>query len=562
MTVAKNDLSPIAPKDRAIQSDAGPVRKPIQILSANEDHTFTLNDVDLSKLLLRDDVKDLPVAVVSVAGAFRKGKSFLLDFFLRYMRANGSSDWLGDEDVPLQGFSWRGGCERDTTGILIWNEVFKVKTPTGEQMAVLFMDTQGAFDSQSTVKDNATIFALSTMASSIQVYNISQNIQEDDLQHLQLFTEYGRLATEDGGHKGPPFQKLLFLVRDWSYPYDAPYGLEGGEKILERRLAINEKQHPQLQELRQHIRSCFSSIACCLLPHPGLKVATSPLFDGRPKDIEHEFILQLNELVPSLLAPENLVKKKINGKAVTCKELLEYFRAYVNIFGGNELPEPKSILEATAEANNLATISVARDNYNHAMEKICGGDQPYISPRELEDSHHRLKDEAREFFTGTRKMGGEDLCRRYLDKLLEELDDLFVSFQKHNESKNIFAAARTPACLFSVVIFFYLGSGIFALFGIYPLSNLCNLFMGIVLMALIAWMWIQYSGEMREIGHQIDLVANVLWIHILKPVYKAATQGQMAPNHTPLSSPDPSITPKETPSTKLLHSNGENKKMK
>ena len=48
------------------------------------------------------------------------------------------------------------------------------------------LDTQGAFDSQSTVKDCATIFALSTMTSSIQVYNIFHNIQEDDLQHLQV----------------------------------------------------------------------------------------------------------------------------------------------------------------------------------------------------------------------------------------------------------------------------------------------------------------------------------------------------------------------------------------
>ena len=37
------------------------------------------------------------------------------------------------------------------------------------QVAVLLMDTQGAFDNQSTVKDCATIFALSTMTSSIQV---------------------------------------------------------------------------------------------------------------------------------------------------------------------------------------------------------------------------------------------------------------------------------------------------------------------------------------------------------------------------------------------------------
>ena len=48
------------------------------------------------------------------------------------------------------------------------------------------MDTQGTFDSNSTVKDNATVFAMSTMLSSVQIYNLSSNIKEDDLQHLQV----------------------------------------------------------------------------------------------------------------------------------------------------------------------------------------------------------------------------------------------------------------------------------------------------------------------------------------------------------------------------------------
>lgn len=43
----------------------------------------------------------------------------------------------------------------------------------GEDTAIILMDTQGAFDSQSTVKDCATIFALSTMISSLQVCNSS-----------------------------------------------------------------------------------------------------------------------------------------------------------------------------------------------------------------------------------------------------------------------------------------------------------------------------------------------------------------------------------------------------
>ena len=41
---------------------------------------------------------------------------------------------------------------------------------------------------------------------SVLVYNLTQNIQEDDLQHLNMFTEYGRLAMEDTGDT--PFQRL------------------------------------------------------------------------------------------------------------------------------------------------------------------------------------------------------------------------------------------------------------------------------------------------------------------------------------------------------------------
>lgn len=65
-------------------SDLG---QPIQVVLAHPDHTFELNEEALEKILLQDDIKDRSVVVVSVAGAFRKGKSFLLDFFLRYMHS-------------------------------------------------------------------------------------------------------------------------------------------------------------------------------------------------------------------------------------------------------------------------------------------------------------------------------------------------------------------------------------------------------------------------------------------------------------------------------------------
>nr|XP_020482521.1 atlastin-2-like isoform X2 [Labrus bergylta] len=265
-------------EDDLLEEEVG-VARPVQLVVADEEeHSFSLQEAALERLLLQEAVQDLNVVVVCVAGAFRKGKSFLLDFMLRFMYKQCDS-WVGGEEQPLTGFTWRGGCERETTGILAWSEVFVVKKPDGSKVAVLLMDTQGAFDSQSTIKDCATLFALSTMTSSVQVYNLSQNVQEDDLQHLQLFTEYGRLAMEEVYEK--PFQTLMFLIRDWSYPYEHPYGLEGGRSFLEKRLQVKQNQHEELQNVRKHIHSCFSNISCFLLPHPGLKVATNPHFDGR-----------------------------------------------------------------------------------------------------------------------------------------------------------------------------------------------------------------------------------------------------------------------------------------
>jgi len=46
----------------------------------------------------------------------------------------GSQDWLGSEEAPLEGFGWRGGSERDTKGIWMWSEVFLLDGPEGKKV--------------------------------------------------------------------------------------------------------------------------------------------------------------------------------------------------------------------------------------------------------------------------------------------------------------------------------------------------------------------------------------------------------------------------------------------
>lgn len=65
-------------------------------------------------------------------------------------------------------------------------------------------------------------------------------------------------------------------------------------------LQVKQNQHEELQNVRKHIHSCFSNLGCFLLPHPGLKVATNPNFDGRlngRKLFILCFLIQITEIV-------------------------------------------------------------------------------------------------------------------------------------------------------------------------------------------------------------------------------------------------------------------------
>ncbi|XP_077529839.1 uncharacterized protein LOC144142310 isoform X2 [Haemaphysalis longicornis] len=520
----QHDLDPPKENEDATTQQAE-TAQPVEILRITDNHTVELDVEVLRRILLADNVKNKPVVVISVAGGFRKGKSFLLDFFLRYMRSGGTSDWLDDSSLRLGRFSWREVCQRETAGILIWDDVFLVTTSRGRELAVVFMYTQGDFNKEPTSQDSAIVFALSTMISSVQVYNLSRNIQDSDLQHLQPLNEYARLVQQDTGKE--PFQKLLLLVRDWTSRQEAGYGEESGRAVFDRCLQSIERQHKELQHPRMPIQSCFRNITCFLLPHPGPKVATTLSFDGPLSDVASDFTAHLQDLVPSLLAPDNLLVKKINGHEISCQELITHFQVYVNMFMNGNPPEPKSMLEATAEASSLAAVATARDKYTSGMEQLCSGDQPHLSPALLERHHLRLRESAKELFSASQRMPEEE-SQQYLERLTREIDRAYASFAKRNKRKMIFAAVRTPATISIMMLAFYPVSCASALLGVPVLATLSNLLMVLSLITLCLWCYIRYSGKMREVGGQIDAIATIIWTNVLKPLCKTVIQDRKA----------------------------------
>lgn len=72
---------------------------PIQIVIPRNHQTYELEIDELKHILEADSIKDRHIVVVSIAGASRQGKSFLLNFFLKFLYAQVSIHYYNDKNV-------------------------------------------------------------------------------------------------------------------------------------------------------------------------------------------------------------------------------------------------------------------------------------------------------------------------------------------------------------------------------------------------------------------------------------------------------------------------------
>ena len=408
--------------------------------------------------LLSKEVADKPVVVISVAGAFRTGKSFLLNSMTRYLKASDKSRWLDDKS---ESFPWKGGEQAHTNGMTM-SQPIPVTLQSGEEAVLLLMDTQGIFDENSTKTDSTKIFALSTLLSSVQIFNLMQNLKSDDLENLMFFAEYGRLAMENT--EGKPFQNLLFLIRDWPHTQDRALGSQGGTGLVEQRLSGSKEGQVQI---REHIRSCFTSVKGFLLPYPGEKVTGSATFTGDAEDMKPDFTTALEQLMSELLSPESLSVKMNGSRPMTCRQLATLIQTYTDLFRSEKLPDARSILQVVAEASNMAAVNDELLTYTKRMMELLGEDAPRLDEKLLNDERekarkdalksldlqktlndptktedyysHLLLDKIEDWLKTSQSLFKEK-CKRDMDKIQEEnerlVDECISSFDKSMKSVN------------------------------------------------------------------------------------------------------------------------------
>lgn len=416
---------------------------------------------------------------------------------------NLNKDQSEDREKPAS-FGWRGGQERQTTGIWMWSEPFIRKVPSHpEEVAVLLMDTQGMFDNETSMQLTACIFGLSTLISSYQIYNVDKRIQEDNLQHLALFSEYGRMGldpkarpvkekldklssgaaaalnkkeakTEDADAEGEegssnadekksaeedsedlgefinpninkkPFQRLDFLVRDWQNFDEEEDDYEKLRNEMTKYLTsvISTRDQEDLATTREQILRCYTKLSAFLLPHPGFSV-TKKSYDGDITKIEPQFRQLLDKYVRRVF-DDLLEPKEVNGRNITAPELGNFVQAYVNMFKeGAHFPRTMTMLEATAEANNKSALQLALSLYQNQLDPLAGPSATtFVKPEELEAVHNKALQESLNKFDEVANMGPVVLIARTRNELESKLAEEWSRYQTANVNRNPFKDAE------------------------------------------------------------------------------------------------------------------------
>jgi len=191
------------------------------------------------------------VAIVSIMGTFRQGKSFLLNLLAHYfewLQAQQQDDnWqprARDEDYRLDPQTESEGGqkvpdpewipdtvkehfkvdgEQDakacTVGVWLLSQPYLLRKPgSRERVAVLLMDSQGAFDGQLEAKQSRAILGITAVLASTVIYNVKP-FAADAVQHLSDLTCISEDAVQNAAEGSEQvgkccFGRMCILVRD------------------------------------------------------------------------------------------------------------------------------------------------------------------------------------------------------------------------------------------------------------------------------------------------------------------------------------------------------------
>ncbi|CAJ0580132.1 unnamed protein product, partial [Mesorhabditis spiculigera] len=270
--------------------------------------SLTNTGINLNKPLLERlcaEIGDRQVGVIAITGKFRGGKSFTCNSLLRRLQKGDKKPYLPDEVIGGPGqIPFQTGYVAHTMGIQVWPKIFKKKGEDGKEMAMLLLDTQGTFDTQSEPELSMRTSLIALLLSSFTIQNSKELIDSQQLAHISSFLALARKNQEKIG------QNFFFLIRDQA----EDTGLAHGKAYLDY-VKVSARRSPELLGMMTDLESAFEKLDACLLvpPADAVRTASDRIL---AKDCGNQFLEQLNECADHAVTsckPKTVLGNELNG---------------------------------------------------------------------------------------------------------------------------------------------------------------------------------------------------------------------------------------------------------
>ncbi|XP_068520480.1 guanylate-binding protein 1-like isoform X2 [Anas acuta] len=345
-----------------------------------------------------------PMVVVAIAGPYRSGKSYLLN-------------WLAGQ---RRGFSLGSSVQAHTKGIWMWC----VPHPCKPGHTLVLLDTEGLGDTEKGDTENDTwIFVLAVLLSSTLIYNSKGTIDQqamDNLHYVLKLSECVQVKTapeeageeeagaeqageQEAGHEQPGldrralfFSTFVWAVRDFTLQLEVDGKEISEDEYLENALKLKDGSSQEAQSynrLRECIRQLFPERKCFVFDQPARK-KDLPRLEELPDDmLDPEFQQQVERFCSYI--GQNCPPKTIpGGREITGSRLGTLAENYVEAIRSGAVPCLESAVLALAQIENSAALKEAVDLYQRQMEQRL----PTETTQELLELHARCEEEAMQLF--------------------------------------------------------------------------------------------------------------------------------------------------------------------
>lgn len=368
------------------------------------------------------------IAVVSICGLYRTGKSYLLNLLLERVQ----------HGKPL--FQVGGTTRACTEGLWLWG------SPAGgdpQSPLLAFLDCEGFGSTESDKTRDAQLMTLCALLSSVLVLNTRGVLNEGLFNSLSLTCKFAEHIEERGNEANRP--ALCWVLRDFVLDLQDPSGRSiSPDEYLEQQLnaaplaGFDQERGKAAREVRQSLLQFFPRRSCVTLVQPiidegQLQRLTSLSYSS----LRGEFRTGIETLRSQLVSTSQANSKSIGGQPLGCAGFVALLRQFTVAMNQARALSVKGAWE-TVQHNVCGSLSDELNASGMAFLRSLaeGSSNPGGGPRlpltdaELQTVFRKHRDELKRQWDD-RAVGDDKVRTEYWEELQESLarEEALVSEQ-------------------------------------------------------------------------------------------------------------------------------------